>query len=107
MELCPTNRIFSKKISQSFGMRQLYLEDIKLKTVSLNQEIIFLNDCVIRLAKDVGDIKLKIISANDSAEAKPFIKMIKPHITLIHKIYNCIISVFVCNRMHLSEIWEQ
>ena len=56
MELCLTNRIFSKKISQSFG--KLYLEDTKLKTVSLNQEIIFLNDCVIRLAKDVGDIKL-------------------------------------------------
>ena len=93
MELRPTIQIFSNT------MQYIFLQDIKLKLyhilVSSNSEIIFLNDCVIRLADDVGDIKLKIISANDSAEAKPFIKMIKPHITLIRKfiITLCLYSI--------------
>ena len=39
--------------------------------------IMFPNDCIIRLTIGVEYIKLNIISANDSAQLKPLIKMMK------------------------------
>ena len=39
--------------------------------------IMFPNDCLIRLTMEEEYIKLKIISANDSAQPKPLIKKMK------------------------------